>query len=74
MTEQVFLEKIAELSRVSREAIDDSTPISAEAWDSIEVLELIAAMDESFGRSVSTSELNQCRTVGELRNRLRQPE
>ena len=74
MTDEFFLNKIAELSRVPRASLTDSTPINPEEWDSIEVLDLIAAMDESFGRSISTADLNDCKTVGDLRDRLRRAE
>jgi acyl carrier protein len=70
MTEERFLQKVAELARVPRELLDDSTPIDPLNWDSIELIDLIAAIDEEFGITVPINQINACSSVGELRQRV----
>lgn len=66
-----FDEKLAEIAKTIPEALNDATEIVPAEWDSVEVLDLIAAIDESYGITVATSALNECRTVGELRGLIR---
>lgn len=67
MSEQAFVAKLASLARVDPAALTDETPIVPEQWDSVDVLDLIAAIDEAHGVTVALKELNRCNTVGELR-------
>lgn len=71
MNEEGFLQKIADFVKVSRESLDDSTPIDPQTWDSIELIDLIAAIDEEYGVTVPVKEINACTNVGELRQRIR---
>lgn len=65
--QEPFLAKLADLARVSREALDDGVEIQPAEWDSVDLLDLIAAVDEAFGVTVDIKEMNRCKTVGELR-------
>jgi acyl carrier protein len=67
MSEEKLLAKIAELAKVSPEELRDDTPITPAEWDSVEVLDLITVIDESFGKTVPLDQVNATRTVGELR-------
>lgn len=67
MDESIFLGKLAEIEKLTPSNLTDSTEIHPSDWDSIELLDLIAAMDETYGKSVSTDAIMACRTVGELR-------
>ena len=67
MSERAFLETLARVGGVSPEEMADSTPIEPREWDSIMVLDMIAAIDESYGVTVPTAALQECRSVGELR-------
>lgn len=71
MNDTAFVTKLAEMARVPAAELGDATPIDPEAWDSVDVLDLIAAIDASFGTTVPLTSLNSCRTVGELRNLIR---
>jgi acyl carrier protein len=62
-----FVTKLASMARVDPAALTDDTPIVPEQWDSVDVLDLIAAIDEVDGVTVSMKELNRCVSVGELR-------
>ena len=68
MAEEQFLSKLSEIAKIDRAALDDSTAITPSEWDSVELLDLIAAIDEAYGVTVSTESLNQAKTVGELRS------
>jgi acyl carrier protein len=62
-----FVTKLAAMARVDPAALTDETPIVPEQWDSVDVLDLIAAIDEVDGVTVAMKELNRCSTIGELR-------
>jgi len=71
MSEEKLLAKIAELARVPEQELTDATPITPGEWDSVEVLDLITVIDESFGKTVPLEKVNATRTVGELRQLVR---
>lgn len=71
MSEEKLLAKIAELAKVAPEDLTDDTPITPAEWDSVEVLDLITVIDESFGKTVPLDQVNATRTVGELRSLVR---
>ena len=68
MNHQPFLEKLGALTEGRTE---DETGIEPRNWDSVDVLDLIAAIDESYDTTVPVEQLNSCRTVGELRQLIR---
>lgn len=67
MGTESFEKKLSELSRIPAGEMGDDSPIEPQVWDSVEVLELIAAIDEGWGVTVPTADLNRCKTIGELR-------
>ena len=67
MSEEPFINNLASMAQVDPAALNDATPIEPEGWDSVDVLDLIAAIDEVFGVTLATKEMNRCRSVGELR-------
>lgn len=67
MSANAFIVKIAAMLQVDPEAVNEATAIAPDQWDSVDVLDLIAAIDESFGATVEIKQLNRCTTVGELR-------
>lgn len=67
MSEEKFLAKLAELARVPAAELTDETAIAPQEWDSVDLLDLIAVIDESFGTTVPLESVNAARTVGELR-------
>ena len=70
MNEQPFQTKLAELTKTAEADLSDSLEIAPAQWDSVDVLDLIAAIDESYGVTVPIAELNECRTVGDVRARI----
>ena len=71
MKDQQFLMKIAQIGGISGPVTDDS-PIAPSEWDSVEVLDLIAAIDDAYGVTVPIASIKSCRTVGELRGLIHQ--
>jgi acyl carrier protein len=67
MGTEAFETKLSEMSQIAPGEMRDDAAIDPQAWDSVEVLELIAAIDEGWGVTVPTAELNRCKTIGELR-------
>ena len=50
---------------------DDSSPETVSQWDSVAVMELVAAIEERFGVELSTREIMAMRTIGLVRSVLR---
>ena len=68
MNHEPFLNKLGALTEGRTE---DETEIEPRNWDSVDVLDLIAAIDESYDVTVPVEKLNSCRTIGELRQLIR---
>lgn len=47
-------------------SLTERTPLHSESLDSIELLNVIALIDEDAGLTVSGDDLKRCRSVGEL--------
>lgn len=58
---------VADALGVEADALDDSTQLNDDNWDSLAHLAAIAAFDERFGVTVPAKELTAVRSVGELR-------
>ena len=69
MTAEAFESKLAEI--IQQQDVPDSAEIAPADWDSVVVLDLIAAIDDSYGVTIPVNDLNACRTAGELRARIR---
>lgn len=67
MSEEALLSKLSEILHVPAGALNDDTAVTPEQWDSIELLDVIAAIDESYGATVPADSLKRCTTLGELR-------
>jgi acyl carrier protein len=65
--DEPFLAKLGELARVPPAALNDDVAIQPADWDSVDLLDLIAAIDDAYGVTVEIKEITACRTVGELR-------
>ncbi len=50
---------------------ESSSPETTEAWDSLQHLNLVLALEQSFGVAFTTEEINQMLSVGEIVNVLR---
>lgn len=68
MTDDPVLSKLRELTHGE---VDDDTAISPEDWDSVDLLDLIAAIDAAHDVTIPVEQLTSCRSVGELRGRIR---
>ena len=62
----------SEVLGVPAEKIDDATsPENTPEWDSLQAMNLVAALEEAFGIRLSTREIISMRTVGLVRKVLR---
>jgi acyl carrier protein len=68
MNDELFLDKLSEISKIARVEMTDASEITPAEWDSVELLDLIAAIDDAYGVTISTESLNGAGTVGELRS------
>ena len=44
----------------------DSSPLTIEAWDSIQHLNLVLALEDRFSFQLSTEEIEQMKTIGQI--------
>jgi len=71
-TEGQLRELIAELLNVpSSEISDSSSPLTVPAWDSLNHLKLIVAIEERFSVTFTTPEVVDIGNYGDLKQRLR---
>ena len=68
MSDDALVNKLRELTGGET---SDETAIAPQSWDSVDVLDLIAAIDESYDVTVPIEQLNACTTIGELRQLIR---
>jgi acyl carrier protein len=61
------LRKLAAIVKINPDELTDASEIDLAGWDSVEVLELIAAIDEAYGVTIPLASMNKCRNAGELR-------
>jgi acyl carrier protein len=66
MSEDAFRAALAGLAGVPPDALTDVTEIVPANWDSVAVLDLIAAIDEAYGVTVDLGDVQRCKTAGEL--------
>ena len=59
-------QKLAEIIGIDPSALTDETELLANEWDSVVVLDFLAAMDESYDVTVSMATITSCRDVGAL--------
>lgn len=50
---------------------DASSPESVPAWDSLAVMDLVGSIEDTFGIELTTGEIMQMRTLGDIRTILR---
>jgi acyl carrier protein len=68
MNEDAITEKLRGMNEGN---VHDDAAITPDEWDSVDVLDLIAVIDETYNVTVPLEKLNACRTVGELRALIR---
>jgi acyl carrier protein len=68
----VLEELVAEVLDVEPSSLDDaSSPASLDRWDSLAHVELITTVEEAYDVVLTTSEMRDARSLGELRRILR---
>ena len=69
MTDEPFFKRLRALNQGR---VDDAAPLDPQGWDSIDLLDLIASIDEAYSVTIPLEQLHACTTVGELRAVIRQ--
>ncbi|MFC1587432.1 acyl carrier protein [Planctomycetota bacterium] len=65
-------EVFATVLNIDTESINDnSSPDNTENWDSLNMMNLVTAIEDEFNVSFSTREIMKMRTVGQVRETLR---
>jgi acyl carrier protein len=72
MDDSAFMTDLADVLNVSRDELDEHTPLTDDNWDSLAHLAVIAAIDERFGVTVPAKELTACASVGALLSLVRE--
>jgi len=62
---KTFETEIAEIFEVDNVKLDDELA-SFQCWDSLTILSIIALVDEMYGVTLSTDEINNSKTIGGL--------
>jgi acyl carrier protein len=64
----VLEELVAEVLEVDTSALDDTTsPASLDRWDSLAHVVLITTVEEAYDVILTTAEMRQAKSLGELR-------
>jgi len=71
MNEGALLATLSDILRVPIDRLSDATEIDPPSWESIQLLDVIAATDESYGTTVPFDSLMACKSLGALRNLIR---
>jgi acyl carrier protein len=64
---EVFAE---EFSLSASELNEESSPDTVDAWDSLAAMRLVAAIEETFGVTLSTGDIMKMRSIGKARSAL----
>jgi acyl carrier protein len=67
MNDAPLLAVLAPILQRPEGELTDATEIVPSEWDSVQLLDLIAAIDDSYGITVPTESVHACRTIGDLR-------
>jgi acyl carrier protein len=60
---QYFFNELAQIFQISSDEFHEGYLLTEDHWDSAALLSVIALIDESFGLTVPTNQLAQCRSA-----------
>jgi len=66
MERDSFVTKLCAALEFPAGSLTERSPLNSEAWDSVDLLNVISLIDEDLGVTVSGDDLKRCRTVGDL--------
>jgi acyl carrier protein len=67
MSDQLLAVFAEEFGMEPAELSDDSSPDSVDAWDSLAAMRLVAAIEETFKVTLSTTDIMKMRSIGKAR-------
>jgi acyl carrier protein len=68
MSDQLLAVFAEEFGMEPAELNDDSSPDSVDAWDSLAAMRLVAAIEETFKVTLSTTDIMKMRSIGKARS------
>lgn len=71
MTEELFLEKMADILDAEDDATMDAVLADIEEWDSLSVVSYIAMANTSCGKKVNVKDVREAVTIRDLYNLLK---
>ena len=66
MDRAAFVPKLCTALEVPAGSLTERSPLNSDAWDSVDLLNVIALIDEEIGLAVSGDDFKRCRSVGDL--------
>jgi len=66
MDRVAFVAKLCTALEFPAGSLTEKSPLNSEAWDSVDLLNVIALIDEDLGLTVSGDDFKRCRSVGDL--------
>lgn len=66
MDRAAFVTKLCTALELPAGSLTEKSPLNSEAWDSVDLLNVIALIDEDVGLAVSGDDFKRCRSVGDL--------
>jgi acyl carrier protein len=68
MSDQLLAVFADEFGMEPAELNDDSSPDTVDVWDSLAAMRLVAAIEETFKVTLSTTDIMKMRTIGKARS------
>lgn len=66
MEREVFVTKLCAALEFPPGSLTERSPLNSEAWDSVDLLNVISLIDEDLGLTLSGEDFKRCRSVGDL--------
>ncbi len=66
MKKEILYEKIADILEIPQDAVIDGLELQDDYWDSLAIMAVIAAIDETYDVTVPSAQLLDCKTVGDI--------
>ena len=66
MDRAAFVTKLCTALEFPAGSLTERSPLNSDAWDSVDLLNVIALIDEEIGLAVSGVDFKSCRSVGDL--------
>ncbi len=66
MEREALVTKLCAALEFPTGSLTEKSPLKSDAWDSVDLLNVISLIDEDLGITVSGEDFRNCRSVGDL--------